>query len=261
MQASGTRSGGARAHIGTSGWTYDSWRDLLYRDVPRARWLSHYATRFDAVEVNATFYHSLAPTAFAHWREQTPAQFRFAIKANRYLTHVSRLRFPVAALARERQAAMPLGDKLAAVLWQLPAALHLDLGLLEPFLERLSRWPETRHAIEFRHASWFGAQTAALLSAYRVAACQSDAADWPMWEGAATTDLVYVRLHGHEATYSSPYTDRTLGGWATQVRRWQDEGRSVHVYFDNTDLGHAVSNAAALARLVAAGAGPGSDHA
>jgi uncharacterized protein YecE (DUF72 family) len=82
-----------------------------------------------------------------------------------------------------------------------------------------------------------------------------------MWEGVVTTDLVYVRLHGHEATYCSPYSDRALRRWAARVRDWQDQGRSVHVYFDNTDLGHAVSNAAALARLVTAGAGPGSDHA
>jgi uncharacterized protein YecE (DUF72 family) len=251
MPASSTGSSGARAHIGTSGWTYDAWRDLLYRDVPRARWLPHYATRFDAVEVNATFYHSLKPTSFAHWREQTPIQFRFAIKANRYLTHVGRLDFPAAALARERRSAMPLGEKLAVVLWQLPAGLHLDLHRLERFLERLSRWPEPRHAIEFRHASWFIEPTVALLSAHRVAACQSDAADWPMWEGVVTTDLVYVRLHGHEATYCSPYSDRALRRWAARVREWQDEGRSVHVYFDNTDLGHAVSNATALARLVA----------
>jgi uncharacterized protein YecE (DUF72 family) len=249
MPASGTHGIAHRACIGTSGWTYDGWRDLLYRDVPRARWLAHYATRFGAVEVNATFYHSLEPATFAHWHEQTPAQFRFAIKANRYLTHVSRLRFPAAALARERQASLPLADKLAVVLWQLPAGLHLDPDLLAPFLDRLSQWPEARHAIEFRHASWFTPQTADLLSAHRVAACQSDAADWPMWDGIVTTDLVYVRLHGHEATYSSAYSDRALRAWARRVHSWLAERRSVHVYFDNTDLGHAVANAAALARL------------
>jgi uncharacterized protein YecE (DUF72 family) len=241
-----------RIHIGTSGWTYDSWKDLLYPEVPRARWLAHYATHFDAVEVNATFYHMLKPETFAHWREQTPAQFRFAIKANRYLTHVNRLRFPAATLAREREVAANLGDKLAAVLWQLPSSLHLDLTRLEPFLERLSRWPETRHAVEFRHASWFVPETARLLATYRVAACQSDAADWPIWEGIVTTDLVYVRLHGHTVTYCSPYSDLALRNWAEHARRWRDEGRAVHIYFDNTDLGHAPENAARLARLVAA---------
>jgi uncharacterized protein YecE (DUF72 family) len=252
MHAEGSKPPGAPIYVGTSGWTYDSWRDRLYRDVPRAQWLTHYATRFDAVEVNATFYHALEAETFAHWRERTPARFRFAIKANRYLTHVSRLHFPAAALARERQGAAHLGAKLAAVLWQLPSTLHLDLTLLEPFLERLSHWPETRHAVEFRHASWFVPQTAALLAAHRVAACQSDAADWPIWEGIVTTDLIYLRLHGRPITYCSPYSDHALRKWAEHARRWRDEGRAVHVYFDNTDLGHAPENAARLAQLAAA---------
>lgn len=114
----------------------------------------------------------------------------------------------------------------------------------------LSRWPQARHAVEFRHASWFVPQTERLLCAYRVAACQSDAADWPMWQDIATTDLVYVRLHGHTSTYCSAYSDSALRGWAQRVRRWAAEGRAVHVYFDNTDLGHAPDNAATLARLL-----------
>jgi uncharacterized protein YecE (DUF72 family) len=82
-----------------------------------------------------------------------------------------------------------------------------------------------------------------------------------MWEGVVTTDLVYVRLHGHEATYSSPYPDRVLRGWAERVRGWLDAGHSVHVYFDNTDLGHAVDNASTLAHLVAGGTGTDAGHA
>jgi uncharacterized protein YecE (DUF72 family) len=251
MRAASDRPGGPGLCIGTSGWTYDSWKSLLYRDVPRARWLEHYATLFNAVEVNATFYHALKPQTFGHWREQTPARFRFAIKANRYLTHIHRLHFPAAALERERQAAADLGDKLAVVVWQLPSAMHLDLTRLQDFLERLSHWPDVRHAVEFRHASWFLPETAQLLSTHRVAACQSDAADWPMWDGVATTDLVYVRLHGHTSTYCSPYSDHALRAWADRARHWLTEGRAVHIYFDNTDLGHAPNNAATLARLLA----------
>jgi uncharacterized protein YecE (DUF72 family) len=236
--------------IGTSGWTYKSWKPLLYRDVPRRRWLEHYATLFDAVEVNATFYHSLQPQTFAHWRARTPAHFRFAIKASRYLTHVHRLEFPRDALEREREAAAQLSDKLAVVVWQLPSAMHRDAARLEQFLACLAHWPQPRHAVEFRHDSWFTPQIAQLLGAHRVAACQSDAADWPMWADIVTTDLVYVRLHGHTATYRSSYSAPSLRRWAERIRRWTSEGRSAHVYFDNTDRGHAPRNAAALARLV-----------
>jgi uncharacterized protein YecE (DUF72 family) len=238
-----------RAHIGTSGWTYDEWRDGLYAGVPRAQWLCHYAGRFDAVEVNGTFYHLLPRKTFEHWRRDTPAEFRFAIKSNRYLTHVRRLGFRLADLARERRAASALRDKLAVVLWQLPAGLARDNALLERFVGRLESWPQARHALEFRHPSWFRDDVAAALTQSRIAAVQSDAADWPMWN-AVTTDLVYVRLHGHRATYASAYGERALKPWARRIRAWLAEGRDVHVYFDNTALGHAVADADLLRRLV-----------
>ena len=99
------QSGMPRARIGTSGWAYDEWGPTFYAQCPRARWLERYAQAFDAVEVNATFYHLLSRSTFVHWREQTPANFRFAIKASRYLTHILRIDFPLASLARQRDAA------------------------------------------------------------------------------------------------------------------------------------------------------------
>jgi uncharacterized protein YecE (DUF72 family) len=108
-----------------------------------------------------------------------------------------------------------------------------------------------RHAVELRHDSWFDGEVAALLGRHRVAAVQSDAADWPLWD-AVTTDLVYVRLHGHRVTYASGYSRRELAAWARRIRGWRAEGRSVHVYFDNTDAGHAVADARVLRRMVSA---------
>ncbi len=244
-----------RVYIGTSGWTYDEWRDGLYAGVPRGRWLAHYAERFDAVEVNATFYHLLARKIFAGWDRRTPAQFRFAVKSNRYLTHVLRLDCARTDLLRERARARGLGNKLAAVLWQLPAALARDDALLERFMARLKAWPETRHAIEFRHSSWFRDDIAARLGRSRIALVQSDAADWPRWD-AVTTDLVYVRLHGSRETYASAYGARSLGFWARRIRAWLADGRDVHVYFDNTASGHAVSDALTLRRLLERGGAP-----
>ena len=107
-----------------------------------------------------------------------------------------------------------------------------------------------RHAIEFRHASWFDDEVAACLRNHDIAVCQSDAADWPMWD-AVTTDLVYVRLHGHDVTYASCYSESELRAWARKVRRWMGEGRGVHVYFDNDAHCHAPFNAQRLMALVA----------
>jgi len=241
-----------RAHIGTSGWTYDEWRDGLYAGVRRKDWLAHYASVFDAVEVNGTFYHLLPRRTFEHWKRDTPPGFRFTIKSNRYLTHVKRLAFRRADLVRERNAVSALGDKLAAMLWQLPAGLARDDALLDRFAERLSAWTATRHAIEFRHPSWFCDLVAARLAEGRIAAVQSDSADWPMWN-AVTTDLVYARLHGHRQTYASAYGARGLAPWVRRIRGWLAEGRAVHVYFDNTACGHAVSDARALRRMLESG--------
>lgn len=243
------RGAAPRIFIGTSGWTYDAWKDGFYAGVPRARWLAHYARHFDAVEVNATFYHRLRPATFAHWRAGTPARFRFAIKANRFLTHVKRLAFDAPSWRRQRAQGAPLGGKLAAVLWQLPQSLKRDPDRLASLVRRLDRWTAVRHAIEFRDASWFDEETARLLAAHRIAVAQSDSADWPLWD-AVTTDLVYVRLHGHAATYRSRYGARALDAWARRIGRWRDEGRTVHVYFDNTDAGHAIGDAARLRNMV-----------
>ncbi|HUW51288.1 MAG TPA: DUF72 domain-containing protein [Sulfuricella sp.] len=238
-----------RAFIGTSGWNYPEWRDSFYGGIPARDWLGFYARHFDAVEVNATFYRHQRRSTFEHWREQTPANFVFAIKGHRYLTHVKRLAEAEQSLATSREAAAGLGNKLAVVLWQTPRSLHKDLARLERFAQALSAWPEVRHVLEFRHASWFDAEVAGCLRGHRLANCLSDAVDWPLWD-AVTTDLVYVRLHGHARTYASAYGDGELGDWAGRIRVWLAEGRNVHVYFDNTAAGAALHNALRLKEML-----------
>jgi uncharacterized protein YecE (DUF72 family) len=238
-----------RAFVGTSGWSYDEWKALLYDKVPKASWLRHYATRFAAVEVNASFYHLLRASTFERWRDDTPETFRFAIKGNRFITHRKRLIDARDSIAKDRERAGALGPKLAVVLWQTPRSLPYDLDVLRSFLAALSGWPGVRHALELRHERWFTEDVARTLTDARVAVCQSDAADWPLWD-AVTTDLVYVRLHGHEHTYRSAYSEPQLRSWAERAFRWLAEGRDVHMYFDNTAEGAAARDAERLAHLL-----------
>lgn len=240
-----------RAFVGTSGWNYDRWREGFYRGQPRRAWLAICVQHFTGLEINATFYRLQRRATFARWREQTPAGFRFALKANRYLTHNRRLAAPAASIRLERERASALGRRLAVVLWQLPRTLRRDLARLERFARALRRWPGVRHAIEFRHPSWFCDDVAARLRRRRIAICQSDAAGWPRWD-AVSTNLVYVRLHGRPVTYASNYAEAALRAWAARVRRWLRQGRSVHVYFDNDAEGHAPRNAARLVQLLGA---------
>ena len=164
-------------YIGTSGWTYDAWKNSFYAGIPRSAWLTHYAQHFHTFEVNATFYHQLGHSTFTKWAETTPPDFRFAIKGHRYLTHVLKLEVPRKVFLRQMQPVKPLGKQLAVVLWQLPAGLGRDAPRLERFARMLDTWQETRHALEFRHQSWFDEPTAACLRRHHLAVCQSDAAD------------------------------------------------------------------------------------
>jgi len=237
------------SYIGTSGWNYDSWRDNFYSGIPRKEWLSFCADHFSGIEVNATFYRLQTRETFRRWRDATPDDFRFAIKGNRFLTHNKKLAEPLPAIRRERDLAKELGGKLAAVVWQLPRQFHKNMERLRGFARALKSWPQARHALEFRHDSWFDEEVADCLHAHRLAVCQSDAADWPLWN-AVTTDMVYIRLHGHDVTYVAPYSPAQLKTWAGKIRHWRREGRDVHVYFDNDALGAAPLNAQQLLALV-----------
>jgi uncharacterized protein YecE (DUF72 family) len=238
-----------RAWIGTSGWVYAGWREHLYADAPVRRWLEIASRTFDALEINGSFYTQIKPETYARWRRETPDGFRFALKGHRFVTHYKRLRDARDSVARLRDQASELGDKLAAVVWQLPARFEVDVPRLDDFLGALEVWPGARHSLELRHRSWFVPGVAARLRAAGVAVCLSDAPDFPMWRE-VTTDLVYVRLHGHTRKYASQYSAGLLARWAADARRWLAEGRDVHVYFDNDGEGHAVHDALMLRAML-----------
>ncbi len=238
-----------RAYIGTSGWTYASWRNDLYQGVPRRRWLAHAASQFTALEVNGSFYSQIRPETYRVWADAVPDDFRFSVKGHRFITHYKQLRDVGESIDRVLTQAAPLGHKLACVVWQLPSRSTLDLDRLDGFLIELGRWSEVRHVLELRHRSWFIEPVAQRLRQARVASCLSDAPDFPMWSQ-VTTDVVYVRLHGHTRKYASSYSTSHLRRWAARTERWLSEGRDVHVYFDNDAEGHAVRNARTMLALV-----------
>lgn len=244
--ASHERSG--RIHSGTSGWVYKGWRAHLYADAPARRWLEIASRVFSSLEINGSFYSQISPATYERWRAESPAGFQFALKGHRFVTHYKRLRDCEASIVRLRDQAKHLGDKLAAVVWQLPSNFSIDTGRLAGFLRALRSW-RVRHAIELRHRSWFVPEVAAQLRAAGVAVCLSDAPDFPLWHE-VTADFVYVRLHGHTRKYASSYSPASLRRWAEHARGWADDGRDVFVYFDNDAEGHAVRNAMAFAQLV-----------
>ncbi|MGD8558461.1 MAG: DUF72 domain-containing protein [Gammaproteobacteria bacterium] len=235
----------ARCYIGTSGWNYIHWKSRFYKNTPKSQWLAFCAEQFNSIEVNGTFYRLQKPETFQRWYDETPSAFRFAIKANRYLTHTKRLKSAVDSIQLEKDHAAALGEKLAVVLWQLPANFSKNLGRLDDFAHALRTWNSVRHTIEFRHESWFDDEVSQLLEDHHIAVCQSDAGDWPLWS-AVTTDFVYARLHGNPRTYESNYSPAKLSQWHQRIKSWLRQKRDVYVYFDNDTKGRAPLNAQSL---------------
>jgi uncharacterized protein YecE (DUF72 family) len=240
----------APAHIGCSGWNYSDWRDRVYpRGLPPRRWLSHYATLFDTVEVNSTFYRLASPPAVERWVQATPPEFRFTVKASRYLTHITHLQHFERSIGRFYAAIAPLVEsgKLEAVLWQFPPTQQRDDALLERALPNL---PAGRHAFEFRHRSWFQQDVLEQLRAHDVALVIADHPERPWQPIALTASFSLVRLHYGARGRQGNYSQRELVSWAERIRELADDV-DVLVYLNNDWEGFAVRNARALKELLA----------
>ena len=239
--------------IGTSGWSYPHWREVFYpSDLPAAEWFAYYARHFDTVEINNTFYQLPAAETFRMWRAQAPASFVFAVKANRYLTHMKKLKDAAAPLERFLERARLLGDTLGPILYQLPPRWRCNLERLAQFIDLLP--PELCHVFEFRDESWFCEATFALLKERGMNFCIFDMPDFPC-PRQVTGPVVYVRFHGTAERYGGCYSREMLKPWADAIRGWQRAGHRVFAYFNNDVSGYAVQNAKELRELINAGAG------
>jgi uncharacterized protein YecE (DUF72 family) len=239
------------ARIGCSGWNYADWRGTFYpQGEPQRRWLELYAQRFDTVEVNTTFYRLPRRDAVAGWVKQTPADFSFAVKASRYLTHIKRLTDLSDGVARFYERIEPLieAGKLGPVLWQLPGNFPRDD-------ERLRRWldalPDGRHTIEFRHQSWFCAPVMRALREHDVAMTIGDHPERPFQTHEATASWRFVRFHYGQRGRAGNYSATEIERWARRIAQWRRR-REVWAYFNNDWRGFAPANAHALARRLGA---------
>lgn len=234
-------------HIGTSGWHYAHWRGRFYPEaLPPSRWLSHYAREFCCVELNNSFYQLPEATTVRGWVQQTPPDFRFAVKVSRLITHMKKLRDCAEPLRILLDAIGAFGEKLGPILFQLPPSWHANPPRLAQFLKELPTG--YRYTIEFRDPSWHSGQIYDLLHRHRVAFCQFDLGGFRTPEE-VTADFVYVRLHGPGAPYADSYSASSLRGWAERLLRWSVRGKDAYVFFDNDQAAHAVTNARLLQSL------------
>jgi uncharacterized protein YecE (DUF72 family) len=220
------------------------------RGTVKKRMLDAYIEHFDTVEINNSFYKLPTAEAFENWRARTTDGFLFAVKANRFITHMKKLKDPAATLPPFVERLQSLGDKLGPVLFQLPPRWNCDLERLEAFLKVLPK--KGRHVFEFRDESWLNDEVAALLSEHNAALAVHRIDDWAA-RREPTADFVYVRLHGPgdgDERYMRSYDKRQLAAWAKTIGQWRDAGRDVYAYFDNDHTGYAPNNASTLKSLL-----------
>jgi uncharacterized protein YecE (DUF72 family) len=237
--------------IGCSGWNYSHWRERVYpRGLPQRRWLEHYSTLFDTVEINNTFYRLPNRSSVQAWVDESPPEFLFAVKASRYLTHVRRLTDLGRGVERfyERIAPLIESPKLGPVLWQLPANFHRDDERLAAALEAL---PPGRHCFEFRHESWFTPAVYELLREGDAALVIGDHPERPFQARELTASWTFVRFHYGSRGRNGNYSDRELEAWARRIRQWRRRV-AVYAYFNNDWEGYAVRNGVRLRELLQA---------
>ena len=240
----------ARILIGTSGWTYRSWRGPFFPETMATQdYLQFYASQFSTTELNSVFYRTPTTEAVRAWRNSTPDDFIFAWKASRFITHWKRLsdksRNSLALMATRLRI---LEVKAGRVLFQLPPQFTANCDRLASFIKLLK--PTWRYSFEFRHPSWFTSKTFELLKDHDISLCLSDHHDAPTpWE--VTASFVYIRGHGPKGSYEGQYSEAALRSWADRIVKLKRGRRDVFVYFDNDQKSAAPKDAARLIQLVA----------
>ena len=217
---------------GTSGFSYKEWKGSFYpEDLPQRGWLSHYAGQLPAVEINNTFYRMPKREVLEGWAAQVPEAFRFAIKASRRITHIRRLKDASEEVGYLLGNLAFLGDRLGAVLFQLPPNLRADRPRLEAFLDLLDE--STPAVFEFRHESWRDSAITALLRDRGVALCVAETDDEPARELTAPAPLGYMRLR------RSDYDPAALAAWNGRVEEAGFE--DAYVFFKHEDQSPALA--------------------
>ncbi len=240
----------SEVRVGCSGWNYSHWRKLIYpKGLPAKAWLEYYATLFDTVEINNTFYRLPTVSAVRGWAERSPRGFLFAVKMSRYITHIKRLTgleqgIP---LFYSRIAPLARSPKMGPMLWQLPPTFKRDD---ERLAQALAALPEGRHCLEFRHPTWYVPEIYELLRRYGVALVIPDSPKYPFRQIELTADWTFVRFHYGTRGRGGNYSESEIREWTDRIAAWSADGTDVFAYYNNDWEGYAVKNGLRLKELL-----------
>ena len=245
----------AKLRVGCSGWGYDDWLGGFYPEgTPKSDYLKLYANTFDVVEVDSSFYRIPQPAMTAGWRRTVPDGFLFTAKFPKKITHEKKLAHVEEPLSWMYRSMAELKDRLAALVVQLPPSVKYDthLAVMKEFLGLLD--PKVRHAIEFRHKSWFRDDVYAMLREKNVAMAwtQNQYVSSPP---VVTADFVYLRLVGERDIEEFKETQKDR---SKEMREWYDhlekeasgdDVRQVFVFVNNHYAGFGPASVNEFRRL------------
>ncbi|MBC5991992.1 DUF72 domain-containing protein [Pontibacter cellulosilyticus] len=238
-------------YIGTSGWSY-RWQEVLYpADLKSADRLSYYATQFNATEINSSFYHFTMAKTIEKWLATTPSYFKFAPKLHQEITHKLKFTDIDEPLEKFMSRYLLMGERLGPVLVQIAGSFRYDRLVAEAFYRTLrEKYTDTAFALEARHVSWFTEESLDLMREYDITAVMASAGKRFPGTEVSTTDTIYLRLHGDEKMYTSSYSDEKLERYAFMIKDWLEDEKQVWIFFNNTVLGNAVTDAQRLKQFI-----------
>ncbi len=248
-----------RAYVGCSGWNYKDWRGRVYPErLPQRRWFEHYATLFDTVEINNTFYRLPPVSTVEQWAGQAPAGFTYAVKLGQFGSHRMKLRDAASWLPNHLDRLDRLGTHAGPTLVQLPPRWHRNVERLDEFLTvAAGAGAHRRWAVELREQSWLHDDVFGCLERHGAALCVHDLLPQHPW--VLTTGWTYLRFHGPAAltrAYWGRYGGRHLWRVADRLAEVLAHGGDVYAYFNNDHEANAVADATWLRdRLAALSAG------
>jgi uncharacterized protein YecE (DUF72 family) len=238
--------------IGLAGWSLR--KDFLEAFPATGTHLQRYAGRFNCVEINSSFYRPHRLSTYQRWADSTPGHFRFSVKLPKQITHVCRLAEVEGEIDRFLRETSGLGEKLGAILVQLPPSLAFEASLTEQFFQSLRTRIKIPIACEPRHATWFETEAESLLAEFAIDRVAADPSIVPFAaEPGGIRRHLYFRWHGSPQMYYSAYDQRTLRRLANQLVMCSTSCRTAWCIFDNTAMGAAIENALSLCELFKAG--------
>lgn len=232
--------------LGTSGWSYLHWKGRFYpKNLPQDKWLQYYASFFNTVEVNSSFYHFPRLQTIRNWHKQTPEGFMFTLKVNRTITHVKKFRNAKTVIQNFYKLGDGLREKMGCFLFQLPAIIEFSTEKLDEIIFQLDL--ERKNVVEFRHASWFNEEVYDKFRENNVIFCSVSAPNLPE-DLVRTSDDIYMRFHGKGKLYTGNYSEKELDGWAEKIRN--AKARNIWAYFNNDTNAYAVKNCLYLKKVL-----------